>query len=97
MKSKKFAAYVKKNLVQMKIIKMNLSHTVKSEIIVFTQENAHTIWNLRYKTPKEILVVFLYYDYHFITNKLAKEFYVQLECLGENTEKHIAFSVKNIT
>ena len=33
------------------------------------------------------------YDYHFIINKLAKEFYGQLECLGENTEKYITFSV----
>ena len=33
------------------------------------------------------------YDYHFIINKLAKEFDGQLECLGENTEKYITFSV----
>ena len=33
------------------------------------------------------------YDCHFIINKLAKEFYGQLECLGENTEKYINFSV----
>ena len=32
-------------------------------------------------------------DYRFIINKLAKEFYGQLECLGENTEKYITFSV----
>ena len=57
---------------------------------------AHSICNLRYKTPKEIPVVFhngSTYDYHFIINKLAKEFYGQLECLGENTEKYITFSV----
>ena len=29
------------------------------------------------------------YDYHFINKKLAKEFEVQFECLGENTEKYI--------
>ena len=33
------------------------------------------------------------YDYHFIINKLAKEVDGQLECLGENMEKNIAFSV----
>ena len=33
------------------------------------------------------------YDYHFIINKLTKEFDGQLECLGENTEKYISFSV----
>ena len=57
---------------------------------------AHSICNLRYKTPKEIPVVFhngSTYDYHFIINQLAKEFDGQLECLGENAEKFITFSV----
>ena len=56
---------------------------------------AHSIYNLRYKTPKEIPVVFQNgstYNYHFIINKPAKEF-DQLECLGKNTEKYITFSV----
>ena len=57
---------------------------------------AHNICNLRYKTPKEITVVFhngSIYDYHFIINQLAKEFKGTLGCLGENTEKYITFSV----
>ena len=57
---------------------------------------AHNICNLRYKLPKEITVVFhncSTYDYHCITNQLAKEFKGRLECLGENTEKYITFSV----
>ena len=57
---------------------------------------AHSICNLRYKTPKEIPVVFhngSTYDYHFIIKQLAKEFDSQFECLGENTEKYITFSV----
>ena len=57
---------------------------------------AHSICNLRYKTPKEIPIVFhngSTYDYHFIINKLAKEFDDQLEFLGENTDKYITFSV----
>ena len=52
---------------------------------------------MRYRTPKEILVVFYNsstYDYHFIINELAKEFKGQFECLGENTEKYITFSVQ---
>ena len=56
----------------------------------------HSICNLRYKTPKEISIVFhngSTYDYHFIINKLAKECDGQLECLGENKEKYITFSV----
>ena len=57
---------------------------------------AHSICNLRHKTPKEILVVFhngYTYDYHFIIKQLAKEFDDWFECLGENTEKYITFSV----
>ena len=33
------------------------------------------------------------YDYHFIIKELAKEFEGNFECLGENTEKYITFSV----
>ena len=33
------------------------------------------------------------YDYHFIIKELAEEFEGELECLGENTEKYITFSV----
>ena len=51
---------------------------------------------MRYKIPKEIPVVFYNgstYDYHFIIKELAKEFEGNFECLGENTEKFITFSV----
>ena len=57
---------------------------------------AHNICNLRYKTPKEIPIVFhngSTYDYHFIIRELAKYFEGKFECLGENTEKFITFSV----
>ena len=57
---------------------------------------AHRTCNLRYKTPKEIPLVFhngSTYDYHFIINELAEEFEGQFECLGQNTEKYITFSV----
>ena len=56
----------------------------------------HNICNLRYKIPKEIPIVFhngSTYDYHFIIKELVKEFEGNFECLGENTEKHITFSV----
>ena len=33
------------------------------------------------------------YDYHFIIKGLAEEFEGEFECLGENTEKYITFSV----
>ena len=45
---------------------------------------------------KEIPIVFhngSTYDYHFIIKELAKEFDGNFECLGENTEKYITFSV----
>ena len=57
---------------------------------------AHNICNLRYKVPKEIPIVFhngSIYDYHFILKELVKEFEGNFECLGENTEKYIIFSV----
>ena len=34
---------------------------------------------------------------HFIIEELAEEFKGQFECLGENTEKFITFSVKKNT
>ena len=39
MKNKKFATYAKKNFSLMKMIKIHLNYTIKSEIIVITQEN----------------------------------------------------------
>ena len=57
---------------------------------------SHSIYNLKYKRPKEIPVAFhngSTYDYHFIINNVAKEIYGQLECLGENTKKYITISV----
>ena len=57
---------------------------------------AHSECNLRYKVAKKIPVVFhngLTYDYHFIIKQLAEEFEGEFECLGENTEKYIYFSV----
>ena len=51
---------------------------------------------MRYKVPKEIPIVFhngSTYDFHFIINELVKEFEGNFDCLGENTEKYITFSV----
>ena len=56
---------------------------------------AHNTYNLRYKIPKEIPIVFhnsSTYDYHFIIKELIKESEGNFECLGENTEKYITFS-----
>ena len=58
---------------------------------------AHSLCNLRYKVPQEIPVKIQNgskYDYHFIIKELAEELRgEEFECLGENTEKYICFSV----
>ena len=57
---------------------------------------AHSICNLRYKIPREIPVVFhngSTYNYHFIIKQLAEEFKGEFDCIGENMEKYITFSV----
>ena len=52
--------------------------------------------NLLYNTPRKIPVVFdngSSHGYHFIIKRLAEEFEGDIECLGENKEKYITFSV----
>ena len=52
---------------------------------------------MNYKITKNIPIVFhnlSSYDGHFIIKELANEFDGGFECLGENTEKYISFSVK---
>ena len=52
----------------------------------------HSICNIKYNFP----LVFhngSNYDYHFIIKELAEEFQKQFNCLGENTEKYITFTV----
>ena len=57
---------------------------------------AHSICNLLYKILKMIPVAFhngSTYDYDFIIKQLPKKFKGYFQCLGENTEKYITFSV----
>ena len=56
---------------------------------------AHSKCNLNYKVQKEIPVIIhdATYDTHFIINQLAIEFKVELNCIGNNMEKYITFSV----
>ena len=61
------------------------------------RDTTHNIWNLRYRRLKEIPVVFhsgSKHDYHFIIQELVEEFKGELECLGENTDKFVTFSVQ---
>ena len=57
----------------------------------------HKKCNMNYKITKNIPIVFhnlSSYESHFIIKGLANEFDGKLECLGENAEKYISFSVK---
>ena len=56
---------------------------------------AHSKCNLIYKVPKDIPIIIhnASYDTHFIINQLAEEFKGELNCIGENMEKYITFSV----
>ena len=57
---------------------------------------AHSKCILNYKIVKEIPVLFhnrSVYNYNFIIKYLAREFKGNSECLGENTEKYISFTV----
>ena len=50
---------------------------------------------LNYKVTKDLLVIIhnASYDTHFIINQVAEEFKGELNCIGENMEKYITFSV----
>ena len=56
---------------------------------------AHSKCNLNYKVPKEIPIIIhnVTYDIHFMINQLAIEFKGELNCIGDNMEKYITFSV----
>ena len=55
---------------------MKIKTTVRSRIIVITQENIVREISGKYSSN---------YDYYFIIKDLAEEFEGQFECLGENT------------
>ena len=59
------------------------------------REAAHSICNLRYKVQKNIPIVIhnAGYNTHFVMEQLAEDFKGQFQCLEENMEKYITFSV----
>ena len=66
----------------------------KHFITEYTKDN-YTC-NLKYNVPNKKSIVFpngSWYYYHFIIRHLAKEFQIEFNCLGENIEKCITFSV----
>ena len=99
-KGKKNVTYVKKSFVMTKMKKLNLNYTKKVRDHCHHTGKfrgvAHSICNINYKVPQEIHVKIhngSKYDYHFIIIELAEEFKGEFECLGENTEKYVSFSV----
>ena len=63
------------------------------------RDAAHNICNVRYKTPKEIPIVFhngSTYDYHFIIKELVKEFSAPLKKKIENKNIEITYKIKFI-
>ena len=104
MKMEKSITFVEKNL------KINISKIKK---YLEVRDDCHYTWeyrgavqsicSLKYCVPKKILLVFYNgsnYDYHFIIKELTEKFKNQFICLGEKTEKCIAFTVsieKNVT
>ena len=57
---------------------------------------AHRVYNLGYKIPKEIRVIFndcCNCDYHFIIKDSTEEFEGHFENFRKSSEEHITFSV----
>ena len=98
-KIRKDVTYVIKGFVMMKIKKIYKLYQKVRDHCHLTgkfRTAAHRICSLRYGVPREIPVKIhngSKYDYHFIIKELAEEFKGEFECLGENTEKYISFSV----
>ena len=90
--------YAKKDLVLMMTKKQHLKVKDHCHYKGKYKGAAHNICNLRYKTLRDIPVVFhngSTYDYHFIIKEVAEEFEGQFEYLRKNTKKFITFSVPN--
>ena len=73
---------------------------VKLEIIVIIQGNIevlHIAYVITMDYCRWILSIIFHngsnYDYHFIIKEFTDEFEKQFTCLGENTKKHITFTV----
>ena len=92
MKIKNFVIYAKKRFTDdNKKVKDHCHFTGKY------RGAANNNCNMNYKKSKYIPIVFhngSTYDHLFIIKELAKEIEGQVECLGENTEKYITFSVQ---
>ena len=96
--NKKYVIHAKKSFVWIKMIKIILIEKKVKDHCHYAGKfrgAAHSKCNLNYKVQKEIPVIIhdATYDTHFIINQLAIEFKVELNCIGNNMEKYITFSV----
>ena len=96
--NKKYVIYAKKsflidkndkNYINKKKVRDHEHYTGKS------REAAYSICNLNYNDQKEISIIIhsITYDTHFILNQLAIKIKGELNCLGDDMEKYITFSV----
>ena len=78
-----------KDYINRKKVKDHCHHTGKFRGAV------HSKCNLNSKVQKEIPVIIhnASYDTHFILNQLAIEFKGELNCIGDNMERYITFSL----
>ena len=78
-----------KDYINRKMVKDHCHYTGEFKV------PAHSICNLKYEVPEEIPVIIhnATYDTHFIINQLAIEFKGELNCIGDNMENYITFSV----
>ena len=79
----------------MKIIKIKKKVEDHCHYKVKFRGAAHSDCNLKYKVLNNIPIVIhnASYDTHFIITQLVEEFKGELNCIGENMEKYITFSV----
>ena len=95
-KNKKPVIYMKKRFVWIKMMKI-IKKRVKDHCHYTGKFRgaARSKCNLNYKVPKDIPIIIhnASYDTYFIINQLAEEFKGKLNCIGENMEKYITFSV----
>ena len=94
MKNKKYVTYVKKEGFEMMIktkkkVRDHYHHTGKF------RGAAHSECKLWYNAPKEIPIIIhnAGYDTHFIINELLIEFNGEINCIGDNMENYMNFSV----
>ena len=96
-KSKRHVIYTKESFVSIKMMK--IIKTEKRLKITAIKDKfrgaAHSKCTLNYKIPKDIPIINhnASYDTHFIINQSAEEFKDELNCIGENMETYITFSV----